>query len=146
MSTAHSVFPHAGWEMVYDLRAAVRDGDVDAVSALVGQVDVEQARQLGMMAPTLLAQYTGTHPSPETIRLTARTLHRHLARFDTRHALTVNHVVDILVPLLAGNPLPDWVDRPVILATLVGFLMPDGAAEDRLRDDLEPVWAGAMES
>ncbi len=60
--------------------------------------------------------------------------------------MTVNHVVDILVPLLAGNPLPDWVDRPVILATLVGFLMPDGAAEDRLRDDLEPVWAGAMES
>ncbi|MGC5249334.1 hypothetical protein ACPXB3_20695 [Gordonia sp. DT219] len=146
MSTVNSVFPQAGWEMVYDLRAAVRNGDVAAVSALVGQVDVEQARQLGAMAPSLLVQYTGTQTSPETVRLTARTLHRHLAPFDTRNSLTVNHIVEILTPLLAGNPLPDWADRPMFLASLVGFLMPDGAAEERVRADLEPLWARAMES
>ncbi len=129
--------------MVYDLRAAVRAADTAAVASLVDKIDVDSARQLGAMAPTLLALYTGDHTSPDVVRLAARTLHRHLALYDT--SLTVNDLVAIFEPLLAGQPLPEWTNKPVLYSTLVGFLMPDGAAEEQLRSDLEPLWARAME-
>lgn len=142
-SMPNSTFPQESWEFVYDLRAAMRSGAVDKVFDLVGRIDVAEARQLGAMAPTLLAYYTGFNPSPETVRLTARVLHPHLMYYDPD--MSVNSLVEILSPMLAKKSLPEGTDIPLICATIVGFLMPDGDAEIRLRHDLEPLWARTSE-
>lgn len=145
--TMKSVFSQAGWELVYDLRAAVADGDIATVRALAAAPEDDAAEQLGIMAFSMLTQYTGVRPAADTVLLTARVLHRHLNRYLTGRDITVADVVDILTPVLHGERPPTWVEIPVFMGALVGFLMPDdAAAEQRLRADLEPLWARAMEA
>lgn len=136
-----SVFSSAGWAFVDEVRDAVRHRDVGRLYALVDGMTVEFAEQVGTMAPALLMYHTGTNPSPETVLLTARVLHRHLFRYQPEHAADVPDFAEAIDACIRGTDLPAWV-RPVIFASsVVGFLLPDGADGEELCRTLEPLWS-----
>lgn len=141
-----SAFSQAGWEYVYDLRAAVQEGDVGRVRELAQAADDEVATQVGVMTPSLLALYTGLYPDDATVLITARVLHRHLNRYDVDAKMKVADFVEIVTSILHGTDTPTWLDAPAFMCALVGFLMPEGEAEVRMRADLEPLWARTMEA
>lgn len=142
-----SVFSQEGWEFVYDVRDAVRDGDVTRLRSLANGATETEGQQIGTMALTMLSQYTGLRPDKDTVLVTARVLQRHLERYDPDLPMSVNDFAEVLTAMLHGTPTPTWLDAPAFTSALVGFLMPDDPeAEQRLRADLEPLWARAMEA
>ncbi|MDL9937741.1 hypothetical protein QSJ18_13390 [Gordonia sp. ABSL1-1] len=139
-----SAFPQSGWELIYDLRDAVRAGATGTVHRLVDRIDDPDLTQLATMAHTMLGYYLGFSPTDEKLRITARVLHIHLAAYDD--GISILDIDDVLTAVMKQQPLPRWLNPGLFFGTLVAFLLPDGDAEMKMREDLEPLWARAMES